>query len=42
MTKLTNQENLSTMLFDRAAVATLPQEQVLRLIDEANPTASSS
>ena len=30
------------MRFDPAAVATLPQEQVLRLINEANPTASSS
>ena len=30
------------MRFDPAAVAALPQEQVLKLIDEAKPTASSS
>ena len=30
------------MKFDPAAVAALPQEQVLKLIDEAHPTASSS
>ena len=30
------------MRFDPAAVAALPQEQVLRLINKANPTASSS
>ena len=30
------------MCFDPAAVAALPQEQVLKLIDEAHPTASSS